>query len=227
MSDDPHPAPPTPPDGTGRRVVVVLADRARASTVADALERAGDTVAVLRAPGSGDDTTAVLEHVATALPDVAVVGTDLGHRLLPLVTVIADRVPVVPLLVLAGPRDTEIVDRALLAGVRAVAPTHGADADIVSAVERTARGESPLTATAAAGVLAAYRHLTEHPETLPVAPPALTPTELEVLQRLAAGATPDQIATLHQVTPRMVLRPAAAAVGRLQRAQRDARAGRR
>lgn len=224
MTDDPRPALP-PPEGIGRRVVIVLADRDRAWAIAQALERAGDTASVLPAPGGGD-TAAVLEHIVDTLPDVAVVGTDLGDHLLPLVAAVTDRVPVVPLMGLAGPHDTEAIDRAVVAGLGAVAPTHGTDADIVSAVERTARGEAPLTAGAAAGVLAAYRHLAEHPEAVPVVPSPLTPTEREVLQRLAAGATPEQVAALHQVTPRMVLRPTAAAVGRLQRAHRDARLGR-
>jgi DNA-binding NarL/FixJ family response regulator len=210
------------PDDVRWRVVVVLADPGRATTVAGALERAGATSDVPPRPPGGAGPDPLVEQVAAALPDLAVLGTDLGDLLVGLVAALTERVPVVPLLVLAEHGDDAVVGRALLTGARAVAPADGDDAELVTAAERTAQGEAPLTAAAATSVLTAYRRLAEGSGARVGIPP-LTPTEQEVLQRLAAGATPDQIAALHQVTPRMVLLPAAAAVRKLQRAYRDAR----
>jgi DNA-binding NarL/FixJ family response regulator len=191
----------------------------------EAFGRAGAVVEM--APGSGTGTdaarAALVDHLSTVVPDVAVVGTDLGERVVGLVAALDERVPVLPVLALADPGSEELVDRAVLAGLRAVIPTEAGAAAVVAAAERTARGEAPLTPAAASGVLAAYRRLVEDPGSGVAGTPTLTPTEQEVLQRLAAGATPDRIASLHQVTPRMVLLPVAAAVRKLQRAHRDAR----
>ena len=82
-----------------------------------------------------------------------------------------------------------------------------------------ARGESPLTAGWAGRIIDEVRWLAREPGLVPA--PELTPTELEVLRRIAAGATPAAIAELHGVTVHLVGLHAGVAVTKVRRHHDD------
>ncbi len=213
-----------------RRVAVVVVDEAHRRDAEVGLTGAGMVLEDLPTGHRPDGAVAdgLVDTLVDRVPDVVVLGSDLGEHLIPIVAALVDRAPAIRLLAVVRVGDEPLIDRAVVAGVASVVPAGADGAALAEAVERTARGEAPLTAAAAAAVLRGYRTLHQEPDRLLVDAPALTPTELEVLRRLATGATPDQVAELHQVTPRMVLVSSASAVAKLQRAHLDdARARRR
>lgn len=86
-------------------------------------------------------------------------------------------------------------------------------------VEATARSEAIFHRRHAAWILNDYARLGGRAR---AADPrySITSTEREVLERLAAGHQPDEVAALHDVTPHTVNRHARIALTRLQRAVR-------
>jgi DNA-binding NarL/FixJ family response regulator len=92
---------------------------------------------------------------------------------------------------------------------------------LVRAIRGTMRRESLPTPEWARRVLVHYDELTAEEAERVVPTPRLTPTETEVLKRLADGKTPDQIGEQHDVTAHLVRLHAGYAIIKLYRALAD------
>jgi DNA-binding NarL/FixJ family response regulator len=200
-------------------VFVAIADdrlRSNATTIVDGapdLDLAG-------VASTGAEAT---EMIADAVPDLALVDIDLpGTDGLGVCAAISERFPVVRL-VLVSAADDERCYLGVAAGAVGCVFSSEVSDHLLAVMRRVSWGEAVITKGWATRMLAEIAALTADPDAAPVAPPTLTPTEREVLRRIAGGATPDAVADLHQVPTRLVNLHAGFAIGKLRRWHRDVR----
>ncbi len=150
-----------------------------------------------------EKTSEVLDAVAAVNPDVAMVDIDLEGPPsgMELIAAMRESHPGVRVVAVADQDD----DRAY-AAVRAGAVGCYLWSDPVSPVTAVvagaARGEGALTPGWAGRLVDEVGWLNREPS--PLRAPELTPTELEVVRRVASGASPAAIAALHGVTEHVV-----------------------
>lgn len=189
-------------DGPRAERARILADQPDLSVVAEA--------------GSGP---AALDAIEDAIPDVAVVDVDLlqpDGSPASLCRTLSERFPAVRLLVIIDDDDADSYQPARDGAAGAVL---AADADALpDAVRRLARGEGVLTSGWAGRVLAELDQLIADPGRLAATTPEVTPTEREVLQRMAGGASAAEVAALHDVPVRLVTLHAGSALSKVSRA---------
>jgi len=183
--------------------------------------------------GEAEDAGTAVEVLAATVPDVAFIDIDLpsgsfqpdgsasatpvadgvgalaiAHRLRPAVRLVAVAVD-----------DDDRAYAALAAGAMGLYLWDDPVATAVDVAAGVARGEAPLTVGWAGRIIDEVRWLAREPGLVPA--PELTPTELEVLRRVAAGATPAAIAELHGVTVHLVGLHAGVAVTKVRRHHDD------
>ena len=184
--------------GTPSLNVVVVAEPGTGSHLRELLD-AAPGVTVIDVVGAD----ALADTVAHGAPDVVVLAD--GQPGLDAAASIAPRATATRFVAVA---DGATTPEALVAGaVGAVVAGAAVDDELVAAVRGLALGEAVVDAALAAHVLARYRAAD--------APRDLSPTEEEVLTRLAAG---DSVATLaddYAVTPRLVRLHVGGALSRL------------
>jgi two-component system nitrate/nitrite response regulator NarL len=220
---------PQPPEPIG--IVVAHADDGERATLARWL-RADGRFNVL---GEVADPEATVAAVLDLLPDVAFVDLALtagpGGEVADGVAAIAAIRQEAPAVrnVAVTREDDDQAYAALAAGAMACYlwadpdpdpdPDPGATAADMAA--GAARGEGALTPGWARRILDEVRWLSRDPGLVPA--PELSPTEQEVLRRIASGATPAAIAQLHGVTVHLVNVHAGAAITKVWRYHDDAR----
>jgi two-component system response regulator DesR len=185
-------------------VVIALVDRAIGGRLVHELGEADD-VEVVAELDSGPE---VFDQVREIVPDVALISTDLPSvDPVALCSRLSAELPVCRVVLLFGATVAPYAAVAAgAAGAVAVADLPGA---AIWTVRRTVRGESLIPAQWAASILE------------DTTAPSLTATEREVLQRMAKGATPDAVAALHEVPPRLVHLNAGSALAKIHRAAHD------
>jgi DNA-binding NarL/FixJ family response regulator len=211
---DKRPQPPEPVT-----IVVADGDPGRRATLVRWLNNDGRFDVV----GQADDATSAVETIVTTAPDVAFVDIDLpsgadvtdgiaalaiAHRRRPAVRLVAVAVD-----------DDDRAYAALAAGAMGLYIWNDPVATAVDVAAGVVRGESPLTVGWAGRIIDEVRWLAREPGLVPA--PELTPTELEVLRRIAAGATSAAIAELHGVTVHLVGLHAGVAVTKVRRHHDD------
>lgn len=220
--DGPGPAGAEIPVPSGFRppieVVVAHPDPTVRLEIAQALTTAGITVV-----GETGDGNAAVALTRELVPDVAILATGLpGRSGVEGCRDLRTDLPVVRVLLVADADDAEA-----LAGLEAGAygcwlrgtPQTG----LVEAVRGTMRRESLPTPGWAAHILTAYAELEAAEDERVVRAPRLTPTEHDVLSRIAEGRTPDEVAAEYEVTSHMVRLHTGYAIVKLYRALADER----
>lgn len=211
---DERPHPPQPVT-----IVVADGDPGRLAVLVRWLETDGRFDVV----GRASDATSAVETIVTTVPDVAFVDINLpaGPTVTDGVTALAithRQRPAVRLVAVAIDDDDRAY-AALAAGAMGLYLWNDPVATAVDVAAGVARGESPLTAGWAGRIIDEVRWLAREPGLVPA--PELTPTELEVLRRIASGATPAAIAELHGVTVHLVGLHAGVAVTKVRRHHDD------
>jgi DNA-binding NarL/FixJ family response regulator len=197
-----------PPTDDDQRITVLVAhpdEAARADLVARL--DADDELVVVGMAGGPEAVDEILE----LMPDIAVVAS--GYDGLDAPTVVAAchlDAPVITVVAVHAPTDDGY--DALAAGATTSVP--GDHGDLVGVVRSAWRGESHLSAAQARDMLAELDRLAARIDEA-AHPPSLTDTEREVLERLAKGEQPTDIADEYEVTDRLVNLHAGYAVGKV------------
>jgi DNA-binding NarL/FixJ family response regulator len=177
---------------------------------------------------AGDAGTAV-DLIGTYAPDVAFVDIDLpagvstagtapiDGGLAALAAARRER-PAVRLVAVAD-HDDDRAYEALAAGAMGLYLWTDPGATAADVAAGVVRGEAPMTVGWAGRIIDEVRWLAREPGAVPA--PELTPTELEVLRRVASGALPGAIAQLHDVTMHLVGLHAGIAVTKVWRHHDD------
>jgi DNA-binding NarL/FixJ family response regulator len=169
-----------------------------------------------------DDGARLVEAVDHDHPDVVVVDVELSGAGGGLVVLAAVReAHPATALVAVTDQDDDQAYAALRAGARSCYLWSDPVTPLATAVAGAARGEGLLTPGWAGRLVDEVGWLGR--EAGPLRAPELTPTELEVLRRVASGATPSAIAALHGVTEHMVNVHAGTAATKVFRHHDDAR----
>lgn len=196
MSDRPARTGQTAPMETATPTALIVGSTDATSALRDRI--AGETVDVV---GTAD-ADGLDEALAPGAVDVLVVVPG-ASELAAAATALRRSPGTRALAVTDGPTDpAALVD----AGIGGVIASSAADTDLAAAVVGLARGEGTLDAALARHVLEAHAD----PERDP-----LSPTEEEVLGRLAAGESVEAIAEDYAVTPRLVRLHAGGPLARL------------
>jgi len=181
-------------------------------------ELAGTGVTVVGRADTGPDA---LDQILALVPDVAVLAADLPDLDGP--ALCARLRPALPAcrILLVADHDDDHSFEGLLAGAYGCHLLTQPSMRFLHAVRGTMRREALPTPGWASRILTSYEELeaTEGARRLPV--PRLTPTELEVLQRLRDGETPQAIADRHTVPVHAVRIHASYAIVKLTRAIAD------
>jgi SARP family transcriptional regulator, regulator of embCAB operon len=169
-----------------------------------------------------DDGAAAVAAVAVANPDVALIDIELAGSPggLALIAALRDTHPSTAVVAVADADD----DRAYGAlGAGAVGCYLWSDpaSPLTTVVAGAARGEGLLTPGWAGRLVDEVGWLSREPGPLPA--PELSPTELEVVRRVASGASPAAIAALHGVTEHVVNVHAGIVITKVFRHHDDAR----
>lgn len=163
-----------------------------------------------------------LEQILDLVPDVALVAIDLpGLDGIEICWRLRHEIPSCRVLNIAANDDHPRVADGLAAGAYGCHLTETPAVPLVRAIRGTMRGESLPTARWAAHILDGYQALAAAEPDRVVPAPKLTPTEQEVLDRLAAGITIPEIATEQDITGHMVRLHAGYAIIKLYRALSD------
>lgn len=198
------------------RVTVVIAQHdAKLRTIVSAVLEGEDDICVVGKCASGDEAVAMALEL---LPDVVLVELDLpGIDGIDVCRQIKAEAPIVRVLLTCGDATDESY-AAIAAGSSGCFSRSEAQARITDAVRGAARSEVVVPAKWAGQLLADLEAVTARRN--PLAPAIqLTTTEREVLQRLAQGESPIDIADDHDVTERLVNLHTGYAVTKLQRSQ--------
>lgn len=186
------------PEGDPIRVMVVDDHPVWRDAVARDLTEAG--FAVVATAGDGAAAVAI---AAASRPQVIVMDLQLPARSgVEATAQILAADPGCRVLVLSASAQRPDVLDAIRAGATGYLVKSASVAELLQAVERTARGEAAFTAGLAGLVLGEYRRLAAGPE--PAAGPALTGRETEVLRLIARGLTAKQAATRLALSVRTV-----------------------
>jgi DNA-binding NarL/FixJ family response regulator len=235
MTSAPDPAPAQPPEPV--TVVVAHGRDADRATLVRWLATDGRFTVM----GETGDAGSAVDLIVTHAPDVAFVDIDLpagacpaagdgptatdGPTAMPtiedglaaLAAARRDR-PAVRLVAVAD-QDDDRAYEALAAGATALYLWTDPAASAADVAAGVVRGEAPMTAGWAGRIIDEVRWLGREPGAIPA--PELTPTELEVLRRLASGALPAAIGQLHDVTMHLVGLHAGIAVTKVWRHHDD------
>jgi len=225
LDERPHPPEPV-------TVVVADGDRDRRALLVRWLRSDGRYAVVAEA----DDAGAAVDAVTDRVPDVAFLAVDLPAGVasdpaagavpaevadgIAAIAVAHRRRPAARLVAVAVDDDDRAYE-ALAAGAMGLYLWNDPVAAAVDVAAGVARGEAPLTPGWAGRIIDEVRWLSREPGLVPT--PELTPTELEVLRRVAAGASPAAIAELHGVTVHLVGLHAGVAVTKVRRHHDDRR----
>jgi two-component system response regulator DesR len=206
----------TPSESISHTTVVVAGpDGLPWDEVVQALHAAHDldVVAEVRS-GEG-----LLDTVRAVVPHVVLLAIDLpGCEVLGWCQDAAEELPVCRVVLVSSGADAPY--EAVAAGAAGAVSTAELTERVTTVVRRTARREAFIPSSWAERMLTEYAEL--HEEPAPILPaPRMTATEREVLRRLAKDATPDAVAALHEVPPRLVRLHTALAMEKLYRARRD------
>jgi len=152
---------------------------------------------------AANDTTALMEAVTAANPAVALVDLELGgvRTGIQAIADLRDVHPAVRVVAVAD-ADDDRAYAALRAGAVGLYLWSDPVSPVSNVVAGVARGEGVLTPGWAGRLLDEVGWLTR--ESSPLRAPELTPTELEVVRRVASGATAAAVAALHGVTEHLV-----------------------
>lgn len=212
---------PQPPEPIG--VVIAHADEGERDTLGRWL-RADGRFDVL---GEVGDADAAVDSVLELLPDVAFVDLALttgpgGHVSdgVGAIAAIRQEAPAVRSVAVTM-EDDDRAYAALAAGAMACYLWADPGSTAADMAAGAARGEGALTQGWAGRILDEVRWLARDPGLVPA--PELSPTEQEVLRRIASGATPAAIAQLHGVTVHLVNVHAGVAITKVWRHHDDAR----
>jgi DNA-binding NarL/FixJ family response regulator len=163
--------------------------------------------------------------IAQLVPDVAVIDLALdagSDDETSLCRTINERYPAVRMVVIVDDEDVDDQFQAARDGAAgALSRSQGTEA-LPDAIRRVARGEAVLTPGWAGRILTELDGLIEQPDAQ-ASLPEITPTEREVLQRMAGGASAEEVAALHDVPVRLVTLNAGAALAKVNRAQIERR----
>ena len=180
--------------------------------------------------GEAADAGAAVDVAVAGVPDVAFVSLDLPAGASRRGETIADGVraiatirqhrPAVTLVAVAD-ADDDLAYAGLAAGAMGCYLWDDPTATAAEVAVGAVRGEGALTPGWAGRILDELRWLER--ETGPVPAPELTPTELEVVRRVASGASTAAIAELHGVTTHVVDLHAAIAITKVWRHHDDLR----
>lgn len=184
-------------------------------------EIAGTGIAMV---GETDNGADALARILDLVPDVALIGVDLPDVAGPdLCRALRAELPICRVLLVldAGAADDDATFDGLVAGAYGCHLIDDPVVPLVKGIRGTMRRESLPTPGWAARILEQYAEIADHEADRMVPAPKLTPTETEVMNRLAAGATPEEIAELHQVTTHMVRLHAGYAIIKLYRGMAD------
>ena len=183
-------------------------------------EVAGTGITIVGESGNGADA---LERIVEIVPDVALLSVDLPERNGPAVcAALRDELPACRVLLLAA-RDDDAAYEGLLAGAYGCYLLNDRPMTLVKAVRGTMRRESLPSPGWARRILTEYEDLDAIEDERIVPSPHLTPTELEVLTRVAESKSPAEIAEMHDVTAHLVRLHAGYAIIKLYRAIVDER----
>ena len=177
-------------------------------------EVAGTGITIVGESGNGREA---LDRIIDLVPDVALLSVDLPELSGPAVcAALRSELPSCRVLLLAA-RDDDAAYEGLLAGAYGCYLLNDPPMTLVKAVRGTMRRESLPSPGWARRILTEYEDLAAHEEDRIVPAPHLTPTELEVLTRMAESKTPSEIAELHDVTAHLVRLHAGYAIIKLYR----------
>lgn len=210
------------PSGGKRRVVslVVAAGHLSNNTFVRDL-RGDEDIALL---GQAADLDEAGTAITTLLPHVAVIGLDLGRDtpgVLMLCAALRENVPTVKIVAVAESDRPDDLFACLQSGAHSCFFGKTSPMTLRRTIVGAHRDESMLSPGVAERILADYQRLNADQDAVLAPAPTLTPTEEEVLQRLAAGETPQAIAERHEVTTRMIGLHAGYAVAKLHRTYYD------
>ena len=181
-------------------------------------EVAGTGITIIGEAGNGRDALPAILDLA---PDVALLSVDLPDLDgVEVCRALRAELPTCRVLLLAE-HDDELAYQGLLAGAYGCYLLTDPPLPLVKAVRGTMRRESLPTPEWARRILASYNELATHDKDRIVPAPRLTPTESEVLTRLAEGVDPATIAEMHDVTAHLVRLHAGYAIIKLYRAVAD------
>jgi DNA-binding NarL/FixJ family response regulator len=181
-------------------------------TVVVAHRRESDRASMVRWLGVDDrftivaeaaDAATAVEAVTATNPDVALIDIDLpgaGGGIQAIAELSATR-PATRMVAVAD-QDDDRAYHALRAGAIGCYLWADPVSPIANVVSGASRAEGALTPGWAGRLVDEIGWLNREPGAVPA--PAITPTELEVLRRVASGATPAAIASLHGVTEHVV-----------------------
>jgi len=167
-----------------------------------------------------DDAESVVGQVQEAAPDVVWLGLRMsGSSGVQLTAAIRELVPSARVVVVAGHEDAEDRRRALKAGATGLVAREDAVLLGQEVTERVAWGRCVLSSADLQGLAATFagfeRQTTSLQQAVP--PPALDARQHDVLDRLADGASPDEVAAATGLDVGIVENLVADAVTRLQR----------
>lgn len=178
----------------------------------------GEGIVVVGESGDGSEALTMMRDL---VPDVPLLAVELpGTGGADVCAALRRELPVCRVLLVAETDD----DRAwqgLAAGAYGCWLRDAPQLSLARAVRGTMRRESLPTPIWASRILDAYAHLEAHADQRVVPAPALTDTEREVLERIATGATPDDLADEYDVTAHRVRVHAGYAIVKLYRALAD------
>jgi DNA-binding NarL/FixJ family response regulator len=216
--------------GPRKSITVVIADpeEARRDTVAEKLAAASGTPdvhgAVLEVIGHAESDEDAINVVLDLAPDVALVSVDdaaaFDGRTVCLVC--AERMGVTRLIAVAE-SESPALYAALRSGAFSTYLRSSTPFSLARTVWGARRGESVLSSGAAKWLLAEYQHLADGGEDLLAIPPDLVDTEREILEALADGVTPQEIADQRIITLHMVNTTVGHSLAKLHRTLRDDR----
>lgn len=178
------------------RVVLVDDHRLVREGLRRTLEDAG-----LEVVGEARDGAEALELAAALTPDVVLM--DVSMPVLDGLTAtrrLRSRVPSARVVVLTMHADRELLERARAAGAVGYLVKDASGHEVVEAVERAAQGQQVVSAS----VTRADTDGPAGPPVHAVAPPDLTPREVEILQLLADGCSPQEVAGRLFISPKTV-----------------------
>jgi DNA-binding NarL/FixJ family response regulator len=179
-----------PPDTDPITIVIADDHRSFGEAMQIALDREQD-LDVIQVVGDGDlaVTTTLESEPDVVLMDLRMPGTD-GLEATRKIRTLGGRSAIV---ILTGDEDDAILARAIQAGARGMLPKTSAVQDVATAVRRAHKGE-PLHKPADVNrVLREERSRSERDRDLERRVERLTPRELQILQAMADGHSPDEI----------------------------------
>jgi DNA-binding NarL/FixJ family response regulator len=203
-----------------RAITVVVAHRRDADR--DSLVRWLTADGRFEVVAQAADTDAAAAAIDATLPQVALVDIDLPGDTdgLALLAGLRETRPAVRTIAVSD-EDDDRAYSAVRAGAGGVYLWSDPLSPLTAVVAGAARGEGALSAGWAGRLIDEVGWLSREPG--PVPAPELSPTELEVIRRVASGATPAAIAALHGVTEHVVNLNAAGAVTKVFRHHDDTR----